>query len=40
VAHMRLCRDTLVPLLQAIPGVASDARTWRHVCIFPATRFG
>jgi aspartate/methionine/tyrosine aminotransferase len=21
VAHMRLCRDTLVPLLQAIPGV-------------------
>jgi len=27
VAHMRLCRDTLVPLLQAIPGVAlSPAR--------------
>jgi aspartate/methionine/tyrosine aminotransferase len=22
VAHMRLCRDTLVPLLQALPGVA------------------
>ena len=22
VAHMRLCRDTLVPLLQAVPGVA------------------
>ena len=27
VAHMRLCRDTLVPLLQAVPGVAlSPAR--------------
>ena len=35
VAHLKVCHDTLVPLLQDIPGVQVAPARGGHVCFFP-----
>jgi aspartate/methionine/tyrosine aminotransferase len=38
VAHLKACRDTLVPLLAAVPGVQVALASGRHVCVFQGRR--
>jgi aspartate/methionine/tyrosine aminotransferase len=39
VAHLKLCRDTLVPLLQALPGVEVAPAVGRDVRFFKLSGF-